>query len=166
MMDDLPIYEEIIRLKKARVPAAIATVIETKGSTPRKAGAKMIIQKDGSISGTVGGGQTEADTIEAAKDVIQQGKPRTISFSLTEEHGAVCGGNIAIYLEPLIVPLHLIVVGDGHVGKAVTQSAHQAGFLVSMISLSDTKTNIAMTDDILQHPLNKLPEVLHESTLR
>ena len=111
-MEDLPIYEEIIRLKKARVPAALATVVETKGSTPRKAGAKMIIQKDGSITGTIGGGHTEADAIEAAKEVIQQGKPRTISFSLTEEHGAVCGGSIVIYLEPLIVPEQIDIKND------------------------------------------------------
>jgi xanthine dehydrogenase accessory factor len=161
-MDDLPIYEEIIRLKKARIPAALATVVETKGSSPRKAGAKMIIQKDGAITGTIGGGRTEADTIAAAKEVIRQGTPRTISFSLTEEHGAVCGGSIVIYLEPLIVPCHLIVIGDGHVGKAVTQAAHQAGFLASMISLTDTKTDTAMAAAVVHHPLHTLPAALNE----
>ncbi len=157
-MEDLPIYEEIIRLKKARIPAALATVVDTEGSTPRKAGAKMIIQKDGSITGTIGGGQTEADTIQAAKEVIQQGTPRTISFSLTEEHGAVCGGSIVVYLEPLIIPEHLIVVGDGHVGKTVTQSAQQAGFMVSMIGVSGRKENSATAENSLHRPLDKLGE--------
>lgn len=157
-MDDLPIYEEIIRLKKARVPAALATVTETSGSTPRKAGAKMLVRHDGTITGTIGGGPTEAETIEAAREVIEHGKPRTISFSLTAEHGGVCGGNVVIYLEPLLVPFHLIVVGSGHVGKAVNQSAHLAGFLVSMISLVETGTNLGMADDVLHQPLNKLTE--------
>ena len=161
-MDDLPIYEEIIRLKKARIPAAIATVIETNGSTPRKAGAKMLVRQDGTIAGTIGGGRTEADTIEAAQEVIRLGKPRTMSFSLTEEQGGVCGGNLVLYLEPLIVPYHLIVVGDGHVGRAVSQSAHLAGFMVSMIGLSDAKTNSGLNDDAIRHPLNKLAEAFKE----
>lgn len=157
-MDDLPIYEEIIRLKKKRIPAAIATVVETSGSTPRKAGAKMLVRKDGTIAGTVGGGRTEADTIEAAAEVIRQGMPRTMEFSLTEEHGGVCGGSLVIYLEPLVVPDHLIVVGDGHVGRAVTQSARQAGFMVSMIGLTEAKTEYGPGDNAIRHPLNKLGE--------
>ena len=159
-MDDLPIYEEIIRLKKKRVPAAIATVVKTQGSTPRKAGAKMLVRKDGTISGTVGGGRTEADTIEEAAEVIRLGKPRTMEFTLNEEHGGVCGGSLVIYLEPLVVPDHLIVVGDGHVGRAVTQSARQAGFMVSMIGLTEANSDYGPGEDAILHPLNKLGEAL------
>ena len=157
-MDDISIYEELIRLKKKRVPAAIATVVETRGSTPRKAGAKMLVRKDGRISGTVGGGRTEADTIAAAQEVIRAGLPRTMEFSLTEEHGGVCGGSLVIYLEPLFVPEHLLVVGDGHVGRAVAQSARQVGFMVSMIGLSEAKTGYGPDEDAILHPLNKLEE--------
>ncbi|MBU0480095.1 MAG: XdhC family protein [Proteobacteria bacterium] len=155
-MDDIAIYEEIIRLKKKRVPAAIATVIESKGSTPRKAGAKMLVRKDGRISGTVGGGITEAKTIEASLEVIRRGLPRTMEFSLTEKHGGVCGGSLVIYLEPLVVPDHLIVVGDGHVGRAVTQAARQAGFMVSMIGLAEAKTGYGPEEDAILHPLSEL----------
>ncbi len=157
-MDDISIYEEIIRLKKKRVPAAIATVVDTRGSTPRKAGAKMLVRKDGRISGTVGGGRTEADTIAAAQEVICAGLPRTMEFSLAEEHGGVCGGSLVIYLEPLFVPDHLLVVGDGHVGRAVAQSARQVGFMVSMIGLGEAKTGYGPDQDTLLHPLDKLQE--------
>src|SRR5512135_1563283 len=122
-MHELPLYEEIIRLKKARVPATLATVVEPRGSAPRKAGAKMLVRRDGSIVGTIGGGQTEADTIVAAQEVLRRGQPRTLNFSLTEPHGAVCGGEVTIYLEPLVVPQHLVVVGGGHVGQAVGRAA-------------------------------------------
>ncbi len=161
-MNDISLYEEIILLKKKRVPAAIATVVETRGSTPRKAGAKMLVRKDGRISGTVGGGRTEADTITAATEVIRAGIPRTMEFHLTEKHGGVCGGSLIIYLEPLVVPDHLIVVGDGHVGRAVTQSARQAGYMVSMIGLSEKKPGYRADEEAILHPLNKLKEAFTE----
>ncbi len=158
-MDDISIYEEIIRLKKKRSPGAIATVVEAHGSTPRKAGAKMLVRKNGGILGTVGGGKTEADTIAAAMDVIRQGRPRTMEFSLTEAHGGVCGGKLVIYLEPLVVPDHLIVVGDGHVGRAVMQSASQAGFMVSMIGLVEAKNDYRLPgEDTIFHPIDKLKQ--------
>ena len=157
-MDDIHIYEEIVRLKKERVPAAIATVIETRGSTPRKAGAKMLVRRDGSITGTVGGGKTEADTIAAAQEVIRAGVPRTLEFSLTRESGGVCGGSLVIYLEPLVVPDHLIVVGDGHVGRAVSQSARAAGFMVSLIGLAEPNAACGAGEDAIFHPLERLGE--------
>jgi len=161
-MDDIHIYEEIVSLKKKRVPAAIATVVETKGSTPRKAGAKMLVKKDRSIIGTVGGGKTEADTIEAALEVIMAGMPKTMEFSLTREHGGICGGKLVIYLEPLVVQDHLIVVGDGHVGRAVSQTARQAGFMVSMIGLSENKIESGSCEDATFHPLDKLGKAFSE----
>lgn len=161
-MDDIHIYEEIVRLKKKRVPAVLATVVKTRGSTPRKAGAKMLVRKDGSITGTVGGGKTEVETIEAAREVLRQAQPRTIDFSLTAEHGGVCGGSLEIYLEPLVAPDHLIVVGDGHVGRAVTLSARQAGFMVSMIGLTDGIRDQGTEEDAIFHPLDRLSAAFTE----
>lgn len=162
-MDDIHIYEEIVRLKNKRVPAAIATVVETSGSTPRKAGAKMIVRKDGSITGTVGGGRTEADAIEAAMASIRAGVPKIMNISLTEEHGGVCGGRLTLYIEPLAVPDHLIVVGDGHVGRAVSQSARQAGFMVSMIGLAEARNEYGPGEEAIIHPLSRLGETFRET---
>jgi len=155
-MDDLPIYEEIIRLKKERIPAALATVVETSGSSPRKAGAKMVVRGDGSIAGTVGGGRIEADTIEAALEVISRGGTRTMTFSLTERHGGVCGGEMLIYLEPLHVPQQLVVVGCGHVGRAVGQAALPTEFQVTMISTVDSRESMPTSEEFLYHPAEDL----------
>ncbi len=155
-MDDLPIYEEIIRLKKERIPAALATVVETRGSSPRKAGAKMVVRLDSTIAGTVGGGQIEADTITAALEVIRRGRTRTLAFSLNEQHGGVCGGEMLIYLEPLFVPQHLVVVGGGHVGRAVSQAARPAGFLVTLISTVELQASIPTTEKVRYHPVGEL----------
>ncbi|OHB31702.1 MAG: hypothetical protein A2X84_00145 [Desulfuromonadaceae bacterium GWC2_58_13] len=131
-MEDLRIYEEIIRLKKARIPAALAMVVESSGSSPRKAGAKMLVSGVGAVLGTVGGGRIEAETLQAAVEVLREGAPRTLPFTLTEEHGFVCGGRVLVYIEPIGLPLHLVAVGSGHVGQALARAARQAGFKVTL----------------------------------
>ena len=146
-MDELALYEEIIRLKKARQPAVLATVIETSGSSPRKPGAKMLVYGDGSISGTIGGGKTEAETIAAAGETLRLNAPRTLAFTLTEAHGGVCGGEVTVYLEPLVAAPHCIIIGDGHVGQALAEAAGRAGFLVSLVDEADNRAGLLSRTD-------------------
>ena len=155
-MDDLHLFEEIVRLKKVGHPAALATVVATNGSTPRKTGAKMLVHGDGSITGTIGGGKTEADTIEAALRAMQSGTPRTLSYSLNEQHGHVCGGDVTIYLEPLNANPLAVIIGAGHVGRAVAHMAGQAGFLATLINTAGQKSGLAVSDDVMQCPVNEL----------
>ncbi|MEW6595556.1 MAG: XdhC family protein [Thermodesulfobacteriota bacterium] len=136
-MDELELYEEIVRIKKERRPAVLATVIDTNGSSPRKAGAKMLIYADGATSGTVGGGTIESETIAAACGVLRDRTPRTLAFDLTEAANSVCGGAMTIYLEPLVTAPHCLVIGNGHVGKAVSRAANEAGFLVTLLGKDD-----------------------------
>ncbi len=132
-MDDLQIFEEIIRLKNQRQPAALALVVQSEGSAPRKAGAKMLVSGDGSVLGTVGGGKIEAETIRAALEALQSGAPRTLPFSLTEEQGMVCGGQVLVYIEPLRLAPHLVTVGAGHVGQTLSRTARGAGFQTTLV---------------------------------
>lgn len=136
-MDELALYEEIVQLKKTRRPAVLATVIASRGSSPRKAGAKMLVYADGAISGTVGGGTIESETIAAAGEVLRENFPRTLAFDLTEAANSVCGGEMTIYLEPLVTAPHCLIIGDGHVGRAVSRAANEAGFFVSLIGKDD-----------------------------
>ena len=132
-MEDTEIYEEVIRLKRERMPAALAIVVGSSGLAPRKAGAKMLVRADGSILGTVGGGKIEADTVLAVPDVLKEGVPKTLSFSLIEEQGLCCGGQVQVYIEPVAFPPHLVAVGSGHVGQALTCAARHAGFAVTLV---------------------------------
>jgi xanthine dehydrogenase accessory factor len=132
-MEDLAIFEEIIRLKRERIPAVLAIVVGSMGSAPRKAGAKMLVREDGSLVGTIGGGKIEAETVRAVPSILAEGFPRTVSFSLTEEHGLACGGQVQVYIEPISFPPHLIAVGSGHVGQALTRAARHAGFAVTLV---------------------------------
>ena len=120
-MTDLQIYEEIVRLTRDGEASVLATVVESAGSSPRKAGAKMLVRGDGTIVGSVGGGRVELETLAAAREVLASGAPRTLSFSLTEEQGHVCGGRLLVYVEPTALPPRLIVIGAGHVGPCRTR---------------------------------------------
>lgn len=133
MTETLTVFEEVVRLQKAGEPCVLATVIEASGSSPRKAGARMVIRGDGSIVGTIGGGRPELETIAAGLEVLREGTPRTLPFTLVEEHGHVCGGNVRIYLEPLGAAPRLVICGAGHVGRATAGVALQAGFRVTVI---------------------------------
>jgi len=97
------IYHELKKLREAGLPAAVATIVEVKGSVPREVGAKMIIHPYGKHIGTVGGGCGEAEVIRAGLDVIQDGQPRNVQVDLTEEISmkslGVCGGTMTVYIE-------------------------------------------------------------------
>jgi xanthine dehydrogenase accessory factor len=130
---ELSLYEEIVRLTRGGEPFVLATVTENSGSSPRKAGAKMLLRRDGSTLGSVGGGRVEAETISAALTALEDGTARMLSFVLNEENGFACGGAMSIYLEPQGSASHLVLFGAGHVGKAVAALAKGCGFHVTVV---------------------------------
>ena len=144
-MNDLELFEEMVRLARSNNPCALATVIESKGSAPRKSGAKMIVKADGAILGTIGGGKVEQEAIEAARAAITRGKPVMLNLELTEEYGHVCGGNLLVYIEPLGLSPRLIIFGAGHVGRALATVARFAGFRVSV---SDERAEYATKEQV------------------
>jgi xanthine dehydrogenase accessory factor len=133
------IYHEIVQLLDNGEEAAIATIITASGSTPREAGAKMLVKPDGSIQGTIGGGNIEKQVIREALDVIRQGKARKIEYKLNSgsgqkvETGMICGGDTEVFIEPIIALPHLYIFGAGHIGMALAKMAALAGFKISVI---------------------------------
>jgi xanthine dehydrogenase accessory factor len=130
MIDD--IYQEIVDLRRGGLRAALATIVQRKGSTPRKDAAKMLIYEDGRRTGTIGGGCTEAEVCREALDTIRSGKPRFLRFDLTgddaEDGGLICGGSMEVYVEPILPDPSLVIFGAGHVGACVAEIAKMAGF--------------------------------------
>ncbi len=130
----MQIYEEVLRLKRQGRSSAIATIVECRGSSPQKQGAKMLVRDDGSLMGTLGGGCLEADVVQAALMSMIDGRPMTLPFELTERKGGlVCGGTVLVYIEPVLLDPRLIILGAGHVGKALTKLARFTGFRVTVI---------------------------------
>jgi len=142
----MEIFEEALRLKKEGRSSAIATVVQCKGSSPQKEGAKMLIRDDGSVVGTLGGGCIEAEVVQASLQAIRDGNPLTIPFELTENHGGlVCGGKVLVYIEPIIPEPHLVILGAGHVGKALSKVARFSEFRVTII---DDREEYANSENI------------------
>lgn len=129
----MDIFEEIVKLKKAGRASALATIVECRGSSPQKQGAKMLVRDDGSTLGTLGGGCLEADVVQASLMAIRDNSPRTLPFELTEKDGGlVCGGAVLVYIEPVLIDPRLVVLGAGHVGKALSALAKFSGFKVTV----------------------------------
>jgi xanthine/CO dehydrogenase XdhC/CoxF family maturation factor len=106
--EDRQVYQAIQEAGEDRRPCALATVISTRGSTPRKNGAKMLIDPQEGLVGTVGGGCGEAEVIQAAQEVMETGQPRIVRVDLTDDplswSGSVCGGILDVFVEPLDTP--------------------------------------------------------------
>ncbi len=106
-MHDAGVYEAALRAARAGRGVALATVVRTRGSVPRHAGSRMLIDPAGGLVGTIGGGCGEADVIAAARDVVEHGVPRMIHIELMDEivswSPAVCGGVMDVFVEPIPV---------------------------------------------------------------
>lgn len=105
-MTDRKVFEQLRILQKQGVPACLATIVNTAGSTPRKVGAKMIICADGTTYGTVGGGCGESQVRSAALEcLLVKKQPLILEVDLTADQGTkgndVCGGKMLIFVEPL-----------------------------------------------------------------
>jgi xanthine dehydrogenase accessory factor len=92
----------------------------------------MLVRDDGSIVGTIGGGCVEADVWQAAREVMESEKPRTLKFDLNQDPkydtGLVCGGTLEIFIEPVLPPALLYIFGAGHVAHNLCKTASLAGF--------------------------------------
>ncbi|HEV3315641.1 MAG TPA: XdhC/CoxI family protein [Candidatus Angelobacter sp.] len=126
------IYEEIIRMRREGRKAALATIINVRGSIPSFESAKMLVRDDGSILGTIGGGCVEAEVWQAARDIMQSEKPQTLTFNLNNnpkyDTGLVCGGTLDIFIEPVLPVSTLYIFGAGHVAWSLYKVARIAGF--------------------------------------
>ncbi|KAF0194659.1 MAG: xanthine dehydrogenase accessory factor [Bacteroidetes bacterium] len=125
----LEIINELISIEKNRIPAVLCIVTATTGSTPRKAGSKMIVFQDGTCRGTIGGGSIEFQVIREAQSLISSGGNIQVrNFKLLEDLNMQCGGSMEIYFEPIACQPKLYIFGGGHIGKALAGYATGLGF--------------------------------------
>jgi xanthine dehydrogenase accessory factor len=139
----MDIFSRLAELEQSGAEAALATIIRDKGSVPRRAGTRMIVFADGHTEGTIGGGEMENRVTAEALQVIRDRQPRIVPYRFSDPtHGdpGVCGGEIEVFIEPLRSRPTLIVVGVGHVGRAVAHLAHWLGF---RLVVSDDRTEYA-----------------------
>jgi xanthine dehydrogenase accessory factor len=139
------IYEEIVSLRQQGRRGAVATIVNVRGSIPSFETAKMLVRDDGSIAGTIGGGCVEAEVWQAAREVMETEKARTLTFNLKEnpkyDTGLVCGGTLDIFVEPVLPPASLIIFGAGHVALNLYKTARAAGFDVTVVDDRESYAN-------------------------
>ena len=141
----MDIYEQIVQLRREGRRGAVATITNVRGSIPSFQTAKMLVRDDGSIAGTIGGGCVEAEVWQAAREVMEQEKPRSLTFNLNNnpkyDTGLVCGGTLEIFIEPVLPPALLYVFGAGHVAYNLYKVATIAGFDVTVIDDRESYAN-------------------------
>jgi xanthine dehydrogenase accessory factor len=132
----------IIQLGRAileKETAVLATVIETKGASPAKIGAQIVMLLDGTTVGTVGGGKLEAAILADAKAALEEEKPRLTRYRLSEKGedaiGTLCGGEARVFIQPFLPPPQMIIVGGGHIGRPLKILSETAGFDVTVIDV-------------------------------
>jgi xanthine dehydrogenase accessory factor len=133
----MDLYQEIVRLRKDGRRGAVATIVNVRGSIPSFKTAKMLVRDDGSIVGTIGGGCVEAEVWQAAREVMESERPRTLTFDLNQDPkydtGLVCGGTLEIFVEPVLPPADLYIFGAGHVAASLYKVASIAGFDITVV---------------------------------
>lgn len=129
----MSLYARLQELERRGEPSALCTVVRTRGSVPRHAGAKMVVSTDGRIEGTIGGGEMESRVIGEAIEAIRAGTPRLVRHALVDPRSGdpgVCGGEVEIFVEPVQPLPTLLVIGGGHVGRALVHLGKWLGFRV------------------------------------
>ena len=139
------VFEELVHLRRSGQKAALATIVEVEGSIPSFQSAKLLIREDGSMVGTIGGGCTEAEVWNAAREVIETEKPRHLRFNLGQDaaydNGLICGGQLNVYVEPILPIPSALIFGAGHISKSLSKVSTQAGFRTIIVDNRDTYAN-------------------------
>jgi len=146
-MRTMRVFELASEYARRSEPCALVIVTRTSGSVPRRASAKMLVDAQGTIlEGTIGGGEMESRAIQLAQQAIADGQPRTATYHLADlQRGdpGVCGGTVEVFIEPLLPAPIVLVVGAGHVGRALVHLAKWCGFRVA---LSDDRAELCTPD--------------------
>jgi xanthine dehydrogenase accessory factor len=130
---DADVWVALARWRATRRPFVLATVIGTRGFTPRKAAAHMLIAADGELIGTIGGGAIEREVIERARALFESGGHARLDRHLTQELGMCCGGEMSVFLEAILPAPRLHVFGAGYIAKPLAAIAAGCGFEVTVV---------------------------------
>jgi len=139
------IYEEVVRLRKLGQKCALATIVEVNGSIPSYESAKLLVREDGSMIGTIGGGCVEAEVWNAAREVMESERPRQMNFTLGQDaaydNGLICGGQLSVFVEPVVPQPRAFIFGAGHISKSISKVANLAGFSTTVIDNREAFAN-------------------------
>jgi xanthine dehydrogenase accessory factor len=144
------------------------TVVRSQGSTPQRAGAKMLVWADGRTLGTIGGGCYENDAFWKARESLSSGRPQLLHFELNDdfaqENGLICGGRMDVHIDPLTPSPRLFIIGAGHVGHHLARIAGDVGFRIHVVDDREKFAN-AERFPSAEVVVQSIPEWLHRADL-
>jgi len=134
----MDIFDELGQLKESGRPFVLVTIVRTKGSSPREPGAKMLVLPDGSIHGTIGGGNFEKFVIEESLSLFTGETGSSLKHFRFAQSGEdstemCCGGEAEVFMERFGKPKQLVVFGGGHVGSALVRLASDSPFQMTVV---------------------------------
>ncbi len=127
------VWETLARWRAERRRFVIATVTASRGYTPRKAGARMLVDAAGTTVGTIGGGAIEHEVLAAARGLFERGGSAVVERHLTQDLGMCCGGEMSVFLECIETAPRLWVFGAGYIAKPLAAIAAGCGFDVTVV---------------------------------
>jgi xanthine dehydrogenase accessory factor len=134
-LKSLSVFQALAQIEIHNQAGALCIIVRSQGSTPRHTGSKMLVYADGKITGSVGGGELENRVIQEALAAIADGRSRLLEYNMADPgrgDPGVCGGHVEVFVEPILPRPTLVVIGAGHVGKAVAFLAKWLGFHVAI----------------------------------
>ena len=138
------IFTEAAKLEETNCPFAMAQIIDSRGSTPRHS-AQMIIHQDGSIVGTIGGGMVERRVIDEALEAMRERRPRLFHGRMARNGddavGSDCGGAMTVYISVHGLRPRLVLIGAGHVNRAIARAAQPLGFEIAVADVYPESLN-------------------------
>lgn len=143
-------------------------MIRAQGSTPQRAGARMLVYADGRTLGTIGGGCYENDAVGKARLAMANGRPAVVQYDLNDdfaqENGLICGGRMDVHIDPLQPDPHLYIIGAGHVGYHLGKAAADAGFRLHVV---DDREKFASPDRFptAEIVVDAIPDWLHRAAI-
>jgi xanthine dehydrogenase accessory factor len=157
------LYAALAALEKSGQSGALCTITREHGSVPRHAGSKMLVYPDGRILGSIGGGEMESRVIRAALEVMAGSPAHVVRYQLSSPASGdpgVCGGEVEIFVEPIRPLPTVLVIGGGHVGRALVHLARWLGFRVAVSDDRPEFCNpqaVPGADEYLPVPIAELP---------
>src|SRR6202158_537377 len=141
----MDIYEEVARLRRLGQKCALATIVQVNGSIPSYESAKLLVREDGSMLGTIGGGCVEAEVWNMEREVMENERPRHLNFTLGEDaaydNGLICGGQLSVFVEPVVPEPRAFIFGAGHISKSLSKVANMAGFSTVIVDDRESFAN-------------------------
>lgn len=134
-------YKIISEQQSQGIPLALVTVIQTKGSTPREIGAKMLVSET-SFWGTIGGGKLELLALEKARELISGNKSQKMSMALCSAANQCCGGYVELFVDVIPARAKLFIFGAGHVGQALMEVLSGTDFQMTAVDERPEWTDI------------------------